>query len=161
MISEQLLHTCDNIDGVYERVRIANNKAGGLDPLVRFLEKSMAHEGQKITIIKDKIQSGSLFKKSYEDCIIMRNAKHGGSYYQFVFTYTKSASGNEYYYIYSMGTSTNMSLQASAQEMRAQGGFMNRIAAGMAGPKKEALLEEEEYYEAVNTTLRRMCGTSR
>ena len=156
MIQEKLLKTCENISGVYERVQV--NGAGGLQPLIELIEKSMAAEKQKIKLINTQIQFGSFLNKSYEDCVVMQNAEHGSDYFQFVFSYRVSKSGNEYYYIYSMGGSSNFSAQDTSREIASEGGFLNGIIAKLGKPKKDDILEEEEYYEAVNKTLRLICG---
>ena len=157
MIPEKFLKTCDNISGVYERVQA--NGSGGLQPLIQLIQKSMADERQNIKLINEQIQFGSFFNKSYEDCVVMQNAEHGSNYYQFVFSYRVSKNGNEYYYIYSMGNSHNFSMRDTSREIAAEGGFLNGIVAKLNKPKKDDILEEEEYYEAVNKTLRLICGS--
>ena len=57
-----------------------------------------------------------------------------------------------------MGNSHNLSMRDTAQEIEAGGGLLNGVMAKLSKPKKDDILEEEEYYEAVNKTLRLICG---
>lgn len=109
-------------------------------------ENGFPKMGIQYTLNKDQIQSGGLFSKKYEDCLVLRTTEIEGCA---PFVFTAQSMGNiTKLSIYRWGTGASQE-QIDKKNRRMQGGALSMIAGMMTKVDEMAMERENFYYNAV------------
>lgn len=109
--------------------------------------------GLPVQFDRDQIQYGNLFRKTYEDCVVLKNADHPDDYFYFVFT-ARTTGNLTTLGIYRAGSSVNHGQENKKAERMGRKTLVGAIAGALTKTDKQGLEAEEDYYALVIDTIR-------
>lgn len=113
--------------------------------------------GIPFTFGRDQIQTGGMFNKQVQDCLLLINAEHQNDYFKFVFT-TRTTGTVSTIGIYHCGSSAYIG-KANLKEFRKNSDFaLDRIAGFFTTTNSQAMQEENDYYMMVFDVLKKLLG---
>ena len=113
--------------------------------------------GIPVTYDRSQIQSGGMFNKQVEDCLLVKNAEHPDDYFSFVFT-VRTTGAVTTIGVYHCGSSAYIG-QANLKEFRKNSDFtLDRIAGFFTKTDNRAMQAEDDYYQMVFDVLNRALG---
>ena len=113
--------------------------------------------GIPVTYERDQIQSGGLFNKQVEDCLLMKNAAHPDDYFKFVFT-VRTTGAMSTIGVYHCGESGYMG-KANEKESRQKSGFwLDKALSIFTQTDNQGIQAENDYYQMVFDVLQVVFG---
>lgn len=114
----------------------------------KFIEENEKSYGLPIKILDEQVKSGGIFNSSIEDCLIITNIEHVTDYFKYCITLRKQgriATVQLNYY----GMSKLTGKMNAAEERKKNGSLSGMLINAIAGPNKEAVQTEYDYYDMV------------
>lgn len=150
MVSREFLSNWEDY-GLVQNIQF-NDGNYGLDLFENLLnsEQGFPKMGIKYSLNRDQIQSGGIFSKKYEDCLVLRTTEIEGCA---AFVFTVQGMGNmTKLSIYRWGTGASQA-QINKKNRRMQGGALSMMAGMMTKVDETAMERENFYYNAVINVL--------
>lgn len=111
-------------------------------------ESGLPTIGIQTEFVSDQIQSGNLFNKQYEDCIVLKNCDHEDDYFHFVFTVRRTGNSSTIS-VFRSGVSP-LSAQYNKKELRKNdSSLFKNILGALTSVDNQALDAEYDYYALV------------
>ena len=120
-------------------------------------ESGLPTIGIPVTYERDQIQSGGMFNKQVEDCLLMKNAAHPNDYFKFVFT-VRTTGAMTTIGVYHCGESGYMG-KANEKEFRQKSDFfLDRVRGFLTQTDHQGIQAEDDYYQMVFGVLKGVFG---
>ena len=120
-------------------------------------ESGLPTIGIPVTYERDQIQSGGMFNKQIEDCLLLVNAQHPTGYFKFVFT-VRTTGAVTTIGVYHCGYSDYIG-KANVKESRKKSDFFpDKILGIFTQTDSKGIQEENDYYTLVFDVLKNVFG---
>ena len=130
-----------------------------LKSLLNNPENGLPTIGIPVIFTYDEIQSGSMFSKSVETCLVLKNAQHQQDYFHFVFT-ARQTGNMTYFEIYRSGTSPRSYDSNKKDEWKASNSLFKNILGAVAKTDERGIREEYDYYDMVADIIKECLGVN-
>lgn len=128
-----------------------------LENIKNIIENVADEQGIPVSVYRDQASSGGFFNKTYEDCLVLVHPEHTSDYFSFCIR-VSSQGKMAFVMVDTFGTSKQME-KASYANAAAESGFSGDLGGLISlgvrsiGRNKQALEDEQNYYDAVGYVL--------
>ena len=120
-------------------------------------ESGLPTIGIPVKYEREQIQSGGLFNKQVEDCLLVKNANHMTDYFHFVFT-VRTTGAVTTIGVYYTGYSPNSGQKSLKESRQKSSSMFDNILGAFTKTDDRAFEEEYDYYAMVVDVLKSTFG---